>query len=87
MFKIIAFCVVTLFARLHASVGIFLACEKHLQDRISSLLTNIFGYQFLFTFSMFFFYIYRETTNTKVWSDWGSNPRSTTLEASTLFLF
>jgi len=37
MFKIIAFLIITLFARLYVVVVILLTCVKHLQDRIISL--------------------------------------------------
>jgi len=36
-FKIIAFCIITLVARLLVRVGILLTCEKHLRDRMLSL--------------------------------------------------
>jgi len=42
-FKIIAFFMITLIARLYVSVGILLSCGKHLHDHIISLRGEVLG--------------------------------------------
>jgi hypothetical protein len=45
MFKIIAFFIMTLFARLYVRVDILLTCGKHVHDRIISLREEVWAYK------------------------------------------
>ena len=53
MFKIIAFFIMTLFARLYVRVGILLKCGKHLHYHIISLREEVCGIKLVLDFSFF----------------------------------